>query len=453
VLSPPTGAITTVAVAPDGHSALTGGPDATMVWDLPDRGQPTPVAALPIGGGPVAATYRGDSQVLATGVGNLAQTWSVKELLVYRPAQVQPAATLNASMSVAEPIRSAATNTVGSYVIVSGSTSAATVWSTRVAGVERPRLDQVATLDAPADHISAVGDLAKTTVVTTNGHAPAAAWQLASPGVIQRVGTLTESADYAAVTPDGNDAVVVSGTAATLYDLAINPGPIATLSYPLPTTTLAFAPQGTALIAGHPDGSITVHTIELPQQHAGRRHLDSRVPSPIDAVGLSADATTALGVHQDGTISAWHLAAGGKDPAITNTSAAAGPGPHQAWLSPNGDFAIVTSRDRAVLWSYTDRTQLTPLATLIAAHAAIPVLISADGRTAVQINPDNALTLWDLQPVKGVVDNPTARACQLADLGYQRWREIEPNPAFDTPCLPAPLPQLDNPKPSPTPQR
>jgi hypothetical protein len=63
------------------------------------------------------------------------------------------------------------------------------------------------------------------------------------------------------------------------------------------------------------------------------------------------------------------------------------------------------------------------------------------------------LTLWDQQPVNGVVDNPTARACQLADLGYQRWREIEPNPAFNTPCLPPPLPQLDSTTPSPKPQR
>ena len=113
-----------------------------------------------------------------------------------------------------------------------------------------------------------------------------------------------------------------------------------------------------------------------------------------------------------------------------------------------GGRRVGDGRVWAVLWSYTDRTRLTPLATLIAVHAAIPVLISADGRTAVQINPDNALTLWDLQPVNGVVDNPTARACQLANLGYQRWREIEPNPAFDTPCLPPPLPQLDNPTPS-----
>jgi WD40 repeat protein len=439
-LAHPTGPIATVALAPDGRTALTSGSGTTLVWQVPASGYPTVLAMLP-GGEQVVAAYRGDSTVVATASDSTVQTWSVAELLVDRPGQVQPHAVLHSSLGAGEPITYAATNTTGSYVITSGAYQPATVWSTETLGQDR-QLDRAGTFASPVTGAYAVGDLLKTTAVTFASPGGASAWQIVSPGISSPTGHLTDaSADTAAVTPDGNTAVVVAGTTGTVYDLSLNPQPIATLSYPQPTTALTFAPQGTVLIAGHPDGSATVHTIDLNQLHADTRHLASGEHSPLDAIALSSTDTVAVGTHIDGTVSIWTIS--GDDHSVT-LAASSGPGPHRAWLSPAGDFAIVTNRDRAVLWSLVDRSHPAVLTTLLTTpNGSVPILVSGDGSTAVQISGD-ALTVWTIQPVIDVVNNPDARACQLAGLGYQRWRELVPNPTFNTPCLPPLLPQLDN---------
>ena len=445
-LSHPSGPLATVALAPDGRTALTSGSGATVVWDLLASGEPTPLALLPTGAAVVAA-YRGDSAVLATASNATVQTWSVAELLVYRPAQIQARSTLHSILDAGEPITYAAINTSGSYVITSGASQPATVWSTVRLGRDRRSVGRAGSFGSPVAGAYAVGDLLKTTAVTFGGPEGASAFQVISPGITSRLGSLSAAADLAAVTPDGNNAVVAAGTTATVYDLSLRSKAIATLSYPLPATALAFAPQGTVLIAGHRDGSATVHTIDLHREHADVHHLGSAATGPVDAVALSANAAVALGVHEDGTVSVWTV---GGDARPVTVASAAGRGPHRAWVSPNGDFAILTSSDRAVLWSLVDRHHPAIVATLLSADASVPVMVSADGSTVVQISGD-ALTVWDIQPVVGVVDDPTARACQLANLGYQRWREIVANPAFNTPSLPPPLPQLDNSAtPSPT---
>jgi WD40 repeat protein len=442
-LQHPGAAVTTTAVAPDGRTMLTAGAGTAVVWELSGSAPPTLVAALPVGGAAtVGAAYNQDSTILATGAGTTVQMWSVAELLVYRPAQVQPAVTLRANLDVPEPITYAMTNPNGSYLLTSGTSQPAYVWSTRETGREEPTLGFVKALDAPVRGANAVGDLQKTTMVALADTSTASTWLLISPGIASRRGQLAEAADTAAVTPDGNTAIVVTGTTATVWDLVFGPTAKATLSYPLPTTVLAFAPQGTVLIAGHADGSVTVHTIELSRQSAGERHLTSEA-GPVDAVALSASASTALAVHRDGAISVWGLRATTVE-ATAMVSSAVDDGPHQAWLSPTGDFAIVSDASgRATLWSLVDAQHPNNLATLVTGDTAVPVIISADGSTALQISRENTLIVWNLQPVLGVVANPTARACQLANLGHERWRAIVSNMAFNTPCLPPPLPALD----------
>jgi hypothetical protein len=363
------------------------------------------------------------------------QLWRVAELLVYRPAQVQPAVTLRANLDVPEPVTYAMTNPNGSYLLTSGTSQPAYVWSTRETGREEPRLGFVKALDGPVRGANAVGDLQKTTMVALGDTSAASTWLLISPGIASRRGQLAETADTAAVTPDGNTAIVVKATTATVWDLVFGPTAKATLSYPQPTTVLALAPMGTVLIAEHADGSVTVHTIELFWQSAGERHLTSTA-GPVDAVALSASASTAMAVHRDGAISVWGLRETIVE-AIAMVSSAVGDGPHQAWLSSAGDFAIVSDASgRATLWSLVDAQHPTNLATLVAGDTAVPVIVGADGSTAVQINRDNTLVVWNFQPVLGVVADPTARACQLADLGHERWQAIVPNTAFNTPCLP-----------------
>jgi WD40 repeat protein len=253
---------------------------------------------------------------------------------------------------------------------------------------------------------------------------------------------MADAVDDAAVTSDANTAIVVRGTAGTVWDLAPDMKPRGTLSYSQPTTALAFAPRGTVLAAGHGDGSITVHSIVLSQQSASERRLTSS-GGPVDAVAVSADASTTVAVHREGTISVWKLAPGSAEASATVPMAARS-APHRVWVTPAGDFAIVAdATGRAELWSLVDTRHPADLAALVVGDGAVPVVVSTNGATAIQIGHDNTLTMWNLRPVLDQVDRPINRACQLANLDHDHWRAIVPNEAFDTPCVSSRLPSLD----------
>jgi WD40 repeat protein len=298
------------------------------------------------------------------------------------------------------------------------------------------------TIDVRLQTASLGGDRLRTRMVTVSQTGEATKWALAYPAVYNQ-GQFTAAIDTAALAPDGNYAVTVSGVNGTLWSITSLVQAEGTLSYPAPTTTLAFAPSGTTVIAGHPDGSITVHTLDLRNQHADRRHLTANTASAVDTVALSANAAVALATHENGAITAWDLTRTDTDLGIT-VPASTVVGPHRAWLTPTGDFAIVSdTHGTTTLWSLVDRAQPALLTTVIAGHGAVPLTVSADGSTAVQIGSDNQVVLWDLQPVLGQADNPTGRACQLAQLTNERWREIVPDPSVAAPCLPPEIPSLD----------
>ena len=450
VLPHPGGTIAAAALAPNGQTAVTAGGDITTVWQLPGTGDATVVATLPVGGAQVLA-YSHDSSVLATASGAAVQTWSVAELLVYRPAQVQPAVKLRSHLNV-EPVTFAALSSDGSYVITSGDPNhPAYVWNTHQLWSDDPILEYHSKLDGPIRQASAVGGLSKTTMITIDEAGQATLWLVSNVATYNQ-GRLATGVDGAVVTPDQNNAVTVSGTDATVWDVVLDQKAQGTLSYPSPTTALSVAPRGTALIAGHSDGSVTVHTINLQSQHADRQHLTADTHSPVDAVTLASNTAVALAAHQDGAITVWDLTKTGTNTAAT-VPAAVGPGQHQTWISTTGDFAMISdARGTTTLWSLVDRQSPTMLATVISGDATLPVTVSADASTALQVKQGNAVVLWNLQPVLGLVDDPTTRACQLAGFTHERWREIVPDPNLNTPCLPPPIPALDGSKPpTPTP--
>ena len=448
----PGGTVAAAALSPNGQTAVTAGGDITTVWQLPGTGDPTMVATLPIGNARALA-YSDDANVLATASGAAVQTWSVAEFLVYRPAQVQPAVKVRSQLNV-EPVTFAAPSSDGSYVITSGDPAKpAYVWNTRRLNSDTPVLEYHSKLDGPIRQASAVGGLSKTTMVTVDEAGQATLWLVSNVATFNQ-GRLATGVDGAVVTPDQNNAVTVAGTEGTVWGVVLRQEAQGTLSYPSPTSALAAAPRGTALIAGHGDGSVTVHTIDLQNDHAGRRHLTAPSHSSVDAVALAGNAAVALATHQDGAITVWDLTRTDADTGAT-VSAAVGPGPHQAWLSTTGDFAMVSdARGTTTLWFFVDRQSPTMLATVISGDATLPVTVSADASTGLQVKQDNVVVLWNLQPVLGLVDDPTSLACQLAGFTHERWREIVPDPNLNTPCLPPPIPALDSsepPTPSPTP--
>jgi WD40 repeat protein len=444
----PGGAVTSAGIAPDGRSAATADPAGITVWGLSSTGAPAPVARLPVGGAAVLA-YADNSAVLATGARSIVATWSLGELLTYRPAEIGPAEVTQAGLdqaanSGAAPAGTArrtylATNADASYLIAGTTAGPAEVWATEAMGVPGRALRDVGEAAVVGTGASLAGDVSATRLVVYGGSAGAWAGQVASPGVFFSDGHLADQADTAAVAADRSIAVVATGTTAMVVDLRIEPRVVATITYPSPTTALAMAGQST-VIAGHADGSVTVHTIDLDHLSATRRHLDGGSPSPVDAVALSGTGDTAVAVHADGTISV-------VDPAsrvVAVARAAAGPGPHTAWLSAAGDVAIVSGSGRTVLWGLFDRTHPAALATLISADTTVPAAVSGDGATAIEIDGGDTLTVWDLRPVTGVLSDPTRRACALADLGYQRWHQIAAGADTNTPCAPPPVPTLDS---------
>jgi hypothetical protein len=70
-------------------------------------------------------------------------------------------------------------------------------------------------------------------------------------------------------------------------------------------------------------------------------------------------------------------------------------------------------------------------------------MFSVDGRVAVTIDESNVLTIWSLDPIATVMDAPVKRACELARLDHETFRELVPNEAFANPCVPPPPPKLD----------
>jgi WD40 repeat protein len=438
-IAQPGGAIRSVAVANDGHTAVVCAVAATTVWELPGAGSPVQLAQLPDVTGPV--TYRSDSAIIATGSGDVVHTWSVAELRLFRPAATAATMTLSGRADLAEKITVAQTNTDGSYLVLGGASQPATVWATQIVGIAGLRLDRASTLNTPIGGAAAAGDVSKTTVITYGSAGDAQALLLASPEVVFTNGSLGP-ATLAAVRPDGQAAVVISGTDATVWDLSFTPKPVASLTYPANPTAAAFAPHASTLIVGHSDGSATVDTLASDNSSAAQTRLAGSITSAVNAVALT-DTGRAAALLDDGTLTVWPVT-GSDTRAQASVAGAAAAGPHRLWLSPTGDFAILADQHRSVLWSLTDPSHPIRLATLLSANTAVPVLTSGDGSVAVQIGSDNTVTLWDLRPVLTVVADPTSRACALADLGNQTWRTIVAYPEFRGPCAPPPLPVLNS---------
>ena len=160
-------------------------------------------------------------------------------------------------------------------------------------------------------------------------------------------------------------------------------------------------------------------------------------------MAVSADASRVAAVHQDGTLAVWDLRSQADQP-IGVAAAAVGKGPHQLWLSPTGEYAFLADPVSApALWSLAVGGTPARMLTLnVGADPAVPAMISFDGRIVASIDRAGVLSLWSLTPVVDVIADPTPRACQLADMTEQRWRQLVANPAWPNPCAPTPLPSL-----------
>jgi hypothetical protein len=352
---------------------------------------------------------------------------------------VAPIRLVQTRLSVDDQITYAAVTSDGSFTVIGGA-RVTQIWRTGWLG-DRPRVRLAAEVDHPVSLAAGGGDRLRASMLIVDS-AGVSYWVAQNPGATESTAQLAADADAAAVSADGRIAVAVDGTTATVWNAGgRTPEGRGTLSYVQPPTALSFAPAGTTLAAGHAGGTVTVHTIQLEHVSAAERVLTSHA-GQVDAVALSADASTLLAVHTDATVTVWDLTTPAPQPTGTTTAPAAGTRP---WLSRDGSFAIMTApAGRPEVWSLLDKQRPRRLAEF----ADLPsrtahTMISGDGQRALTIDAGNTLTIWDLGPVQQVFDKPTERACQVAGPDNQQWRRMVSNPAFLNPCRPPPLPTLD----------
>src|SRR5690606_20501089 len=135
----------------------------------------------------------------------------------------------------------------------------------------------------------------------------------------------------------------------------------ATLTYDRPVTALSVAPgKDLVLAAGHEDGGVTLHTIDVDRSRTTRQVLGGE--GQVLAVSVSADASTLAALAQDGTLSVWDLRS---DPALPTATDPAQPtgsaseavaaGSSRVWLSATGDYAFIADTSGPpTLWSLAD---------------------------------------------------------------------------------------------------
>ena len=354
-------------------------------------------------------------------------------------AATQPQLLIRTHIDLGEPITFATISPDASFMIVSGA-SRAQIWQTRWL-TPSPLLHLARALDQPVHAATGAGTLLTTTLLTAEPDG-VKRWLASNAAAATTAGTLGDAADAVALSSDGRTAALLADRTATMWtlDLIDPPTPTANLLYDQPTTVLTFAPTSATLIAGHPDGSVTLDAINRTGTHTNTL---TGAPSPIDDVALSANATTVLATHTDGSITVWDLTTRRTDPAGTVTTA---PGRHRVWISPDAQLAIIaTGAGTTTLWSLVDRQHPRQLAELPSADATnTPAMISADGRTELTIDGGNVLTIWNLDPILNLINNPVPAACELSHPDQQQWHTIVADAVYANPCRPTPLPTLSH---------
>lgn len=345
-----------------------------------------------------------------------------------------PAVIASRSLGAGGPVTAAAIAPDGSFVVTSRDRGQ--VWHTYDPAGHRTIRDPL-DLDEPVT--GAAASLARqgaNLIIST----PAGVYgMLTSPALTRDGARLTDPADLVAVTVQGTVAATTTGDTATLWrpDL-FNAHVLGVLPYDRTVTSVAFAPSPDPILAaGHDDGSVTIDAIDLASESTARQTLTASTHDAITSVAVSADGSTVLATHANGTATVWQ--ATDSTPRSTTTvtapAEADGPGTHQTWLSYQGDVAFIAGVNSApMLWTIADG-QLQPLLNLdVHTDAAVPAMISYDGRTLVTIGRDNTLTLWDLSSIMDTIEDPLPRACPLAQITDQVWRQIAPDTAYANPC-------------------
>jgi WD40 repeat protein len=425
------GGITSVALAANGHTALTGLDNGTLViWDVTSPDRPHPSATLQWGTRPISRAQFAPKQqriVLANDCGEVS-VWDTSRTPPILGATVTiPSWSCQSrdGLPHSPPVALDATGTI--LLTASGdSRGTALLWDTTSLGHASP----IASLPGIVGQLSAIaiGPDGKT-AATASDDRMVSFWDISDRSQPSRVGVFqpaTEPQNAIAFGPDGQTLITGGeGGVPQLWDVRDLTRPVlidALGGHASGVEAARISANGTTAVTASRDKTAVLWDITDPAP-ANRASATGTEVGTVTTTTISATTDVALITSEEETVTTWDIADTDNPQKVGTLSNHGGVPPA---ISADGRFALVPGpRDTTVMWDLTDIAQPRSLATL---GSGSVLAISADGRKALTGYPDGAAQLWHIAPT-GVPDPPVALP------GFAGPAEVNPpvvSVAFDT---------------------
>jgi WD40 repeat protein len=436
--------ITSVAMTPDGKTAISGGLDNIIrIWDVGSTSQEMTLTAP--SNGVTSLAISADGRLIAGGARDGTVTvWDVPTGRDVRTFSAHK-----------RPVWSVALSQNGAVVVTGCNDDmndrAVKVWNTATGTLLHSMGIQGSSGAGSLLSLSPDGR----TLMNGWSNGRLTTWDLVA-GRAQRMlsgegfGTINQGA---AVSEDGRTAIRSLGNAVTVWDVAAG-NPVRTLvGHTDLVTALAVSQDGRTLATGSQDGSVRVWDVGTGKE----RRLLRGHSETIHSVAVSNDGTVAVSTSEDNTVRIWDVAAGQARHVLTGlsmqfvgpvaisddmTTVAAGDSDYQlrVWDVTSGNVvrtwtftasklthSLVLSRDGRTLASrHSDGVRVLDVpsgsAFEVPTQASASAVTLRGGSTLVLGESSGRISLWDLRANKALVD--------LYELG-EEWVAVDPAGRFD----------------------
>ncbi|GAA0593612.1 hypothetical protein GCM10010394_23700 [Streptomyces crystallinus] len=411
--------VVSLAIGPDGHTAVTGSADHTArLWDITEDHRPRQLALLSQADEVKAVVFAPGGRLLATAGGHTARLWDVSD-----PRHPRALAELTGHD---DTVKALAFSPDGRTLATASSDHTVRLWN--VSQPPHPQL--LSTLTGHTTQLGTVAFSPDGRTLISAADATPWVWDVSDPRHPRTIGFLsghTGGVNAAVFSPDGHTVATADWDhTVRLWDLTRprSPRALATLTdHAAIVWSVAFSPDGRTLVSTG-DGARLWDVSDL-----GRPVRMTTVPG-FRAAAFTPDGHTLATTDVDHTARLVDLR---ELPLVGHANVVVG-----IALSPDGHTLATASWDRTVrLWDVTDPRGRRPLATLTGhTNFVRSVAFSPDGRTLASGSDDGTARLWDvadpraphpvttLEPqsseVAAVAFSPDGR--RLATGAYQRLK-------------------------------